>query len=99
MLILNTSRYKREGTGEFETFCLCLHSNSLPLLSLTLRSALLWGAKAPVVAKLVQTRAECKLVYILPSVAELRLSKHCLLRNVPLIQEGELFSLCYSVCY
>ena len=42
------------------------------------------GTKVPVVAKLVQTRAECKLVYILPSVAELRLSKHCLLRNVPL---------------
>ena len=43
--------------------------------------------------KFVQMRAECKLVYILPSVAELRLSKHCLLRNVPLIQEGELFLL------
>ena len=50
MLILYHSRYKREGT---ETFCLCILSNSLPLiLSLTLCSALLWGAKAPVVANI-----------------------------------------------
>ena len=83
------------GAVEFDGSACVLGQTPSPVLSLTLRSALLWGAKAPVVAKLVQTRAECKLVYILPSVAELRLSKHCLLRNVPLIQEGELFS---SLC-
>ena len=58
-----------------------------PLRGLTLRSALLGKAKASVVAKFVPTRAKEKFTCILPSAAEVRISKQRLLRVVPLIQE------------
>ncbi|MBQ7362167.1 MAG: hypothetical protein IJW68_06735, partial [Bacteroidaceae bacterium] len=55
-----------------------------PLRGLTLRSALLGKAKASVVAKFVPTRAKEKFTCILPSAAEVRISKQRLLRVVPL---------------
>ena len=70
-----------------------------PLRGLTLRSALLGKAKASVVAKFVPTRAKEKFTCILPSAAEVRISKQRLLRVVPLIQEGEFFVLSTCVAH
>ena len=71
---------------ESEVFC-CVFRTPSPLWGLTLRSALLGKAKASVVAKFVPTRAKEKFTCILPSAAEVRISKQRLLRVVPLIQE------------